>query len=252
MSWPPVTQVGSLRRCPAPVVVIASGWIPNQVSFFRRIPLVPSYELYLGSFDGVDRPGIFITLGTAFQPSITLFERKCLLISSLADCCLKFRGPQHFFSLWLRFSTFWNQVTLFTLSKPFRISNVCNISVWWRRSSSVVRPNSLSFYSYDWPFKPEIIGFSQRLLYLPRTMGTKLLMRIRGVVWHTVRIDNRPFSWSHSAPGRCRRPLSLASSTLIKKKKGNFHISEEIGYKVKGLANIWRNVQIFNHIRWDR
>jgi hypothetical protein len=35
VSWPPAAQVGFLKRCLAPVVVVASGWIRNQVPFRR-------------------------------------------------------------------------------------------------------------------------------------------------------------------------------------------------------------------------
>ncbi len=119
VGWPLAAQVGPLNRCLAPVVVVASGWIRDQVPS-RRIPPFPSYELCRLFWRSRQFWHFYLTwYGTSFQPSITLFEKKFLLISSLAACCL-------------------------------RILNVCSMSVLCRRSSSVVRRSSLSLSSYDW------------------------------------------------------------------------------------------------------
>jgi hypothetical protein len=59
--------------CLAPVVVVTPGWIRNQVPFRRVPPFHPKSSV--GSFEGVDSPGIFITLGTASQSSITVRKK---------------------------------------------------------------------------------------------------------------------------------------------------------------------------------
>jgi hypothetical protein len=87
VSWPPVTQVGSLKRCLAPVVVVASGWIRNQVPF-RRVPPVPSYRFFWRSWQS------WHFLSHLVPYCIPVFNhsvrKKCLQISSLVDSCLRF------------------------------------------------------------------------------------------------------------------------------------------------------------------
>jgi hypothetical protein len=80
-----VTQVGSLRRCPAPVVVGTGSHLCGSGKGFLLGESV-------GSFEGVDSPVFVIPFVTVFQSSFTLFELKCLRVSSQADCCLRFSG----------------------------------------------------------------------------------------------------------------------------------------------------------------
>ena len=100
----------------------------------------------------------FASLGTWFQPSTTLFEKKFLLTSNLACLCLRLRGPSELLVALSAWAAIWNQVSLFTLSIPLTILNVCSMSAWCRLSSSVVRPNSFSLSSYTVPFRPETMA----------------------------------------------------------------------------------------------
>ena len=70
VGWPPMIPVGSLRRCLVLVVVVASGWIRNQVPS-RRVPPFPSYEL-CRLLKELAVLAFFITLGTSFQSSVTV------------------------------------------------------------------------------------------------------------------------------------------------------------------------------------
>ncbi len=106
-SEPPETQVGSLRRCPAPVVVIASCWIRNQVLFFGE-----SHQFHpvscIGFFEGVDCLGNFYHTWYRI-PIFNHFVEVCWLCLNVSEfqvsqtAVLGIGGPQHSLSLWLRY-----------------------------------------------------------------------------------------------------------------------------------------------------
>jgi hypothetical protein len=89
----PMTQVGSLRMCLDPYVVppLAGFLILAVLGVFHHILSVASVCSYklLTVFD------LFISPGTMFQASTTLFEKKFLLVSSFAACGLvnRISGP---------------------------------------------------------------------------------------------------------------------------------------------------------------
>ncbi len=100
---------------------------------------------------------LFMSPGTMFHASTTLFEKKFLLVSSLAACGLRFNGSAALLVVLIETSTVWNQVVLSTLSNPRMILNAWSMSAWWRCYSSVVRPISFNFSSYVAPLRPDII-----------------------------------------------------------------------------------------------
>ncbi len=129
VGWPLAAQVpvGPLKRCPAPVVVVASGWIRNQVPS-RRVPPFPFYELYRLFWRNRQSWHFLTHLVPHIQSSITLFEKKCVLISSLAACCLRFSGSAALLVTLPLVSTIWNQVSLFTLSNPLGYLTIVSLS----------------------------------------------------------------------------------------------------------------------------
>jgi hypothetical protein len=55
---------------------------------------------------------LFIAPGTMFQASTTLFKKKFLLVSSLAACGLRCKGPAALLVVLMETFTLWNQVAL--------------------------------------------------------------------------------------------------------------------------------------------
>ena len=137
-------QVGSLRRCPVsscgcrlwlgPIFISIQALSTSSALCLRYVLL--KYCTVLAFFS---------SLGTKFHPSTARFEKKLRRISRRAACVFRFSGSAALLVSLPVVSTFWNQVSLFTLSIPRRILNVCTMSAWCLLSSSVVRPSSFSF-----------------------------------------------------------------------------------------------------------
>ncbi len=150
--WIPMVHVGPLRNFLVPDVV-------------PPLPGTPSPSCSSGLHQGLSVLALFISLGTKFHASTTLFEKKFLFVSSLEACCFRFSGSEALLVVLTVTSTLWNHVLLATLSCPCIILNVWTISAWWRRSSRVVRPSSFNLSSYVDPCRPETMATARRRIF---------------------------------------------------------------------------------------
>ncbi len=110
--------------------LLSSGGIRNQVPFLGEShPPVPSNELNRLFWRSWQSWHFLYKLDTAFLSTITLLGKKVSEFHVSQTSVSGIGDPPTLLVTLTEVSTFWNQVSLFTLSKPLRILNVCNMSV---------------------------------------------------------------------------------------------------------------------------
>ncbi len=154
----PMAPLGPLRECRCPCALQPSsctraslhlGWSCHCCSVASVVAL-----------ENAHCSSIFYVvwyLIPAFHYSV---REKCLLASSLAACGRRLSGQSVLLVALADWEAIWNQVSRSTLSNPLTILKVWIISAWCRLSSSVVRPNSKSFWFYSFPFSPETMAMA--------------------------------------------------------------------------------------------
>jgi hypothetical protein len=116
----PLVPLGPLRKCPHPVVLHT--FVLSPTLFSIKVGVTSSALCFLYSL--LNPPTVFaffMVLGTWFQLSMTLLEKKLRLTSSLVVFGRKFNGSSALRVARPVWAANWNQVQLSTLSIPLTI-----------------------------------------------------------------------------------------------------------------------------------